>query len=72
MMKLLLNIQDSEATAFLKLIEDNPYVKAEHITAPDMELLAEIKEIKTAFKHVKRIKEGKLKTRPVEDLLNEL
>ena len=47
-------------------------VKAEPISAPDVELFSEIKEIKNAFKNVELIKAGKLKARPAADLLNEL
>ncbi len=38
----------------------------------DVELFEEIKEIKKTFKNVEQIKAGKLKGRPVEELLNEL
>lgn len=71
-MKLLLDIKDNKAEAFMELIKNYSYVKFEPISAPDAELFDEIKEIKVAFKNAELIKAGKLKTRPAEDLLNEL
>ncbi len=38
----------------------------------DVELFEEVKEIKKTFKNVEQIKAGKLKGRPVKELLNEL
>ena len=71
-MKLLIDVQDNQAAAFVELLKSYNYVKAEPLSAPDAELLAEIKEIKKAFKNANKIKSGKLKGRPVSDLLNEL
>lgn len=71
-MKLLLDVKDNKAAAFIELIKGYSYVKAQPISAPDVELFNEIKEIKSAFKNVELIKSGKLKTRSAEDLLNEL
>jgi hypothetical protein len=71
-MKLLLDIADNKAAAFIEMIKSYSYVKSEQLSASDAEILEEIKEIKKAFKNVELIKSGKLKTRPVEDLLNEL
>jgi hypothetical protein len=48
------------------------YLKTKYLSAPDAELLEEIGEIKKAFKYVNQIKAGKLKSRPAEELLNEL
>ena len=71
-MKVLLDIQDNKAEAFLEMYKSYSYVKAKSISAPDAELLNEIKEIKQAFRNVNAIKSGKLKIRPAEDLFNEL
>lgn len=71
-MKVLLDIKDNKAAAFMELVKSFSYVKAERISAPDVELFSEIKEIKSAFKNAELIKVGKLKTRPAADLLNEL
>ncbi len=56
----------------MEMIKEHTYVKTQQLSSPDAELFEEIKEIKKAFKNVDRIKAGKLKTRPIEDLLNEL
>lgn len=47
-------------------------MKAKQLSKQDAELLAEIKEIKKAFKNARKIKAGKLKGRPAAELLNEL
>ncbi|MBC7916135.1 MAG: hypothetical protein H7Y07_18680 [Pyrinomonadaceae bacterium] len=71
-MKLLLDIKDNKAAAFIELIKSYSFVKAETISATDAELFNEIKEIKTAFKNAELINSGKLKVRSAEELLNEL
>jgi len=71
-MKLLIDISDKKAAGFLELIKNYSDVKAKSISIPDAELLEEINEIKKAFKNVEKIKKGKLKGRPAEELLNEL
>ncbi|MDB4918596.1 hypothetical protein [Mucilaginibacter sp.] len=71
-MKLIIDIADNKAAGFMEIIKNYSYVKARPISAPDAELFEEISEIKKAFKNVEKIKSGKLKGRPVEELLNEL
>jgi len=71
-MKLLIDVQDNQAAAFVELLKSYSYVKAKPLSNPDAELLAEIKEIKKALKNANKIKSGKLKGRPVRELLNEL
>ncbi|HWZ16225.1 MAG TPA: hypothetical protein VNW95_13385 [Mucilaginibacter sp.] len=71
-MKLLIDISDNKAAGFLELIKNYSYVKAKPISVSDAELFEEINEIKKAFKNVEKIKQGKLKGRPAEELLNEL
>ena len=71
-MKVLIEVQDNKAAAFMEMIKDYSYLKAKPLSAPDAELLEEIHEIKKAFKNVEQIKAGKLKGRPAEELLNEL
>ena len=44
----------------------------EKVGTLSVEQKKELKHIKDAFKQVELLKKGKLKTRPVEDLLNEL
>lgn len=71
-MKLLLDIKDNKAAAFLKMLKELTFVKTETITASEAELLKEIKIIKEAFEDAKHVEAGKLKTRSAQDLLNEL
>jgi hypothetical protein len=71
-MKLILDVADSKAAAFMEMIKEYSYIKAKALSEPDAEILNEIKEIKKAFGSVDKIKSGKLKGRPVEELLNEL
>ncbi len=71
-MKVLLEIKDSKVDAFMGMLKAMSYVKAKPISEHDAEMLNEIKEIQLAFKHVDKIKKGKLKARPVEALFNEI
>jgi len=71
-MKLIIEVADNKAAGFIEHLKDYPYVKAKPLPVPDSEILDEIKEIKKAFKNAEKIKAGKLKGRPVEELLNEL
>lgn len=68
-MKILVEIPDNKALSFLDVIGSISYVRAKQITDAKAELMADIKE---AVEELKLVKQGKLKTRPVEDLLNEL
>ncbi len=56
----------------MELIKNNSDAKVQPISAPDAALFAEINEIKKAFKNAEKIKAGKLKGRPADELLNEL
>jgi len=71
-MKLIIDIADNQAAGFMEMIKDRSDIKAKPLSAPDAALFEEIREIKKSFKYAKQIKDGKLKGRPVEDLLNEL
>jgi hypothetical protein len=71
-MKLLIEIEDAKAAAFMEMLKDYSFLKAKTLSAPDAQLIEEIHEIKKAFKHASQIKSGELKGRPAEDLLNEL
>ena len=68
---MLVDIADNKAAVFMGIIKGYPYVKAKPLSAPDADLFEEINEIKKAFKNVEKIKSGKLKGRPAEELLNE-
>ena len=71
MKQITLNIPDKKYPAFIKLINSLDYVKKAE-TERDLtkaEILAGIKE---GFEEAKLIKAGKLKGRPINELLDEL
>ena len=68
-MKVLVDVKDSKASFFMELMRSFRYVKAKPITNEKAMLLEEIKE---AIENVKLAKEGKLKAKPLTELLNEL
>lgn len=68
-MKVLLDIPDNKAQALMKVLRSISYVKAKPLTEEKAQLL---KELKQAVKEMKLVRAGKLKARPIEDLLNEL
>lgn len=68
-MKILVDIPDNKATSFLEVIRSISYVKAKQLTEAKAELIADIRE---AVEELKLVKQGKLKSRSVEDLINEL
>ena len=68
-MKVLLDIKDSKAASLLEVLRGLSYVKAESLSGEKILL---IKEIKKAVEEMKLIKAGKLKARPVKDLLDEV
>ena len=71
-MKLLVDIKDNQAVVFFEMLKNYSDVKVKPVSKQDANLLAEIKEIKKAFKSVNKIKAGKLKGRPAAELLDEL
>ena len=68
-MKLLLEIDDTKAKHFVELLNDLSYVKTQTFTKENERLISEIKE---AVDNLKKVKAGKLKARPVRELLDEL
>ncbi len=68
-MKVLLDIKDSKAASLLEVLRGLPYVKTESLSGEKILL---IKEIKKAVEEMKLIRAGKLKARPVKDLLDEI
>ncbi|WP_257666749.1 hypothetical protein [Parapedobacter tibetensis] len=71
-MKVLLEVKDNKFAALMEVLKDFSFVNAEALSESDIELFNEIKEIKTAYKNATSVKAGKLKTRPIEDLMNEV
>lgn len=68
-MKVLLDIQDSKANAFMEVIKGISFVKAKPITENKATLISEIRD---AVEEMKLIKSGKKVARNAEDFLNEL
>ena len=68
-MKVLLDIQDSKASALLEVLKSLSYVKTKPLTESKAILLKEIRE---AVEEMKLVKKGRLKARNAEDLLKEL
>lgn len=68
-MKVLLDIKDSKAASLLEVLRGLSYVKTESLSGEKVLL---IKEIKKAVEEMKLIRAGKLKARPVKELLDEI
>ena len=68
-MKVLVDIRDNKAAFVMELLNSLSFVKAKPITNEKALLLGEIKE---AVENVKLAKQGKLKAKPLNELLNEL
>ena len=68
-MKILLDIPDNKAIPLLEVLKSISYVKAKQLTDSKATLLSDIRE---AVEEMKLVKQGKLKARPIEALLNEL
>jgi len=68
-MKLLVDIRDNKAAFLMELLSNFSFVKAKPITKETALLLEEIKE---AVENLKLAKQGKLKAKPLNELLNEL
>ncbi|MBK6409661.1 MAG: hypothetical protein IPF78_08175 [Flavobacteriales bacterium] len=68
-MKLVIEVNDSKAEFLLELLRSLPFVKSSTISNEKDEVLDSVRK---AVEEMKLVKAGKLKGRPVEDLLNEL
>ncbi len=68
-MKVLLEVKDNKADFILELLNNFSFVKAQPLSPAKARL---IKEIKEAVENVKLVKQGKLKAKPLNELLNEL
>lgn len=68
-MKVIVEIKDSKAEFVMELLNSLSFVKAKPISDEKALLIEEIKE---AVKNVKLAKQGKLKAKPLNELLNEL
>jgi hypothetical protein len=87
MKQIILNIKDGKYRFFMELINSLDFVQVQDATSSSKEVDSkakltwddltddqknELKHIKSAFKQVELLKQGKLKTRPAKDLLSEL
>ena len=68
-MKVIVEVKDSKAEFVMELLNSLSFVKAKPISDEKALLIEEIKE---AVKNVKLAKQGKLKAKPLNELLNEL
>jgi hypothetical protein len=68
-MKVLVDIRDNKADFVMELLNSLSFVKAKPITNEKALLMGEIRE---AVENVKLAKQGKLKAKPLNELLNEL
>lgn len=68
-MKIVLEIAENKAPFVMELLENFSFVKVQPLHIEDG---YEADHIKTAFKNASLIKQNKLETRPVKDLLDEL
>ncbi len=67
-MKLVVEVKDSKVEFFLELLRNLPFVKARRILDPKEEVL---ESVGTAVEELNMAEAGKLKGRPVKDLLVE-
>jgi hypothetical protein len=68
-MKVLLDVKDSKADFVMELLNNLSFVKAKPLSRKKEKFLKELKE---GIENVKLVKEGKLKSRSLNDLLDEL
>jgi hypothetical protein len=68
-MKVLLDIQDDKAAFVLELLGNLPFVKAKPLSEQKAQFLEEIQE---AVNEVNLAKLGKLRPKPLSELLDEL
>jgi hypothetical protein len=68
-MKVLVDIRDNKAAFVMELLNNFSFVKAKPISDEKALLMEEIKE---AVENVKLAKRGKLKAKPLNELLDEL
>lgn len=68
-MKLLLEVKDSKAEFVLELLNSLSFVKAKPVNETKQQILDDLKE---AVHNVNLVKQGKLKGKPLKELLDEL
>ncbi len=68
-MKLLLEVKDSKAEFLIELLNNLPFVKTKPLPDSKEQILKDLKE---AVRNVNLVKQGKLKAKPLKELLDEL
>lgn len=68
-MKILIDIPDTKADAFMDVLNSITFVKAKQLTESKAQAL---KEVRDAVVEMKQIKAGKKKSRSATEFLNEL
>lgn len=68
-MKVLVDVKDNKGEFILELLNNFSFAKAKPISPEKAQLLEDIKE---AVENLNLVKQGKLKARAAEDLLNKL
>jgi len=68
-MKVLVDVKDNKGDFILELLNNFSFAKAKSISPAKAQLLEEIKE---AVENVKLVRQGKLKAKPLNELLDEL
>jgi len=68
-MKVLVDVKDNKGDFILELLNNFSFAKAKSISPAKAQLLEEIKE---AVENVKLARQGKLKAKPLNELLDEL
>ncbi len=68
-MKLLLDIKDDKAAFILELLRNFKFVKTQELTSHQAQVL---EDVEAAVKEVNEIKEGKKKSQPLSEFLDEL
>jgi hypothetical protein len=84
MKQIVLNVKEGKYSFFMELIKNLDFVQVQYDEGDSKEDIKakwnsltddqknELQHIKNAFEQVELLKQGKLKTRPAKDLLNEL
>ena len=68
-MKLLLEINDSQAAFFMEMLKNFSFVKTTQLTEAKADLL---KDLKDSVDEIRLAKQGKIKLQSAKDLLDEL
>ncbi|MDR3286369.1 MAG: hypothetical protein LBT27_02885 [Prevotellaceae bacterium] len=67
--RVVLNVRDNKYPFLIELLNNFDFIQVEEQGDSEEEIVANLTE---AFEQIKLIKEGKLKTTPAKDFLNEL